>query len=414
MVGGATFAQAITFAVSPVLTRLYVPGEFGVLAVYGAVLGVLVGVVAMRYDFAIPLPEDDETAAHLLVLALAAVLALALVLTGVILYGGSGLLEGLGLGALSSYWYLIPVGVGGAGVYSALNYWAVRERSFDVIARTRVSRSGTAALVQVGLGAAGAGPLGLLTGHFLGQSAGIGALSRALMRKVHHVRAVTLRGLSSAASRYRRFPLVSAWGTLLNNAGLYVPAIALAAIYGPAVAGWFALAERTTKVPFTLIGNSAAQVYMGEAADTLRNAPYALRPLFRTFALRLLLVGIVPATVVALVGPDLFRLVFGAEWEVAGVFARVLAIAFVVRFVASPLSQTLNLLERQGIQLVWEGGRLLAVAGVFVLTSLQGWTPEECVLGYSVVMAISYVVIVLVSWSFLPSADPHKKSGGGI
>ena len=82
---------------SPVLTRLYTPEDFGVLAVYASIVSVLVVVTSLRYELAIPLPADDNTAANLLLLALAIVVALTL-------------LNGLGIWLLGGRigWWLPP------------------------------------------------------------------------------------------------------------------------------------------------------------------------------------------------------------------------------------------------------------------------------------------------------------------
>ncbi|MBC7345458.1 MAG: lipopolysaccharide biosynthesis protein, partial [Clostridia bacterium] len=41
LAGGTAVGQAIVVLASPILTRLYTPGDFGVLAVYSSLLGIL-------------------------------------------------------------------------------------------------------------------------------------------------------------------------------------------------------------------------------------------------------------------------------------------------------------------------------------------------------------------------------------
>jgi O-antigen/teichoic acid export membrane protein len=49
--------QAITVLVSPILTRLYTPEDFGVFGVYASILGIVTVVASLRYEYALPLPE---------------------------------------------------------------------------------------------------------------------------------------------------------------------------------------------------------------------------------------------------------------------------------------------------------------------------------------------------------------------
>lgn len=404
LVGGTVLAQGLLFISAPLLTRLYTPEDFGVLAVYSSVLAILSDIAGLRYNFAIPLPASDREGASLVVVSTAAVTLIAAIVLVIGLYI-EGIFEVAGLSAVQSYWYFLPLGVAGSGYYSTLNYWAIREKNFPTIARTRMSQAGASALTQIGLGVIGLGPAGLLTGHLIGTTAGIRRLAASIRRHGEIFRTVSFTTIVDSAVRYIRFPLVSTWGTLMNSAGLYVPAIALASIYGPTVAGWFALADRIVRLPLTLVGNSAAQVYVGEAAETMRRNPNRMRPLFKSFAIRLAGVGAIPAVTIALFGPDLFQVMFGADWSTSGIFAQALVLAFFLRLVASPLSQTLSVLERQGTQLIWEGGRLLSVLAVFWLAGTREWSPELCVLVYSAAMAASYGVIVVIGWMALPAVD---------
>ena len=61
-------------AAAPILTRLYDPDDFGLLAVYSGILALVLVVASVRYELAIPLPEDEEEAANIAVLSLLIVL----------------------------------------------------------------------------------------------------------------------------------------------------------------------------------------------------------------------------------------------------------------------------------------------------------------------------------------------------
>ncbi|MGB9859042.1 MAG: lipopolysaccharide biosynthesis protein, partial [Moorellaceae bacterium] len=83
LTGGTAAGQAMVVLASPILTRLYTPEDFGVLAVYSSVLSIVSVVASLRYELAIPLAEDDETAANLLLLSLTIGVGVSL-LTGIL------------------------------------------------------------------------------------------------------------------------------------------------------------------------------------------------------------------------------------------------------------------------------------------------------------------------------------------
>ena len=61
---GATIAQIIPVLVSPVITRLYGPADFGLLAVFTSITSIIAVIVCLRYESAIVLASSDEEAAN--------------------------------------------------------------------------------------------------------------------------------------------------------------------------------------------------------------------------------------------------------------------------------------------------------------------------------------------------------------
>jgi O-antigen/teichoic acid export membrane protein len=62
LAGGTAIAQALNVLTAPIITRLYTPNDLGNLSVYISIYSILVVVASWRYETAIPLPKDDETA----------------------------------------------------------------------------------------------------------------------------------------------------------------------------------------------------------------------------------------------------------------------------------------------------------------------------------------------------------------
>ena len=69
LMAGTTIAQAIPIAISPILTRLYSPEEFGLFALFLAIVSIFGVVATMRYEMAIVQPEKSEDAINLVFLS---------------------------------------------------------------------------------------------------------------------------------------------------------------------------------------------------------------------------------------------------------------------------------------------------------------------------------------------------------
>jgi lipopolysaccharide exporter len=370
LASGTAIAQLLLALAMPVLSRLYTPADYGALAVYSSTLAVLLVLASLRYEAAIPLPEDDEVAVSLLVLAFLLLAAMTALVSLVVWLAGGAFVTVVKVPALRPYLWLIPLGFIGAGTYQALSYWAIRRREFGRVAQTKLRQAGGQIVAQVTLGIVGTGAPGLLIGDMIGRVAGGGGLALLFLRERPHAR-VTRSTLAEVAARYRRFPLLTTWSGLLNIGSLQLPSIVFSASFGVAAAGLYALSFKMLVLPTMLVGQAVGQVFLSRAA-TLAREPERLRQLTERTALALFACGLPVFGAVALGGPQLFAIVMGSEWEQAGRYAQILAPWFIVWLVSSPLSGLLNVREWQGSALVFTAFEFTLRLGALLIGARRG------------------------------------------
>ena len=373
LVGGTALGQALVMLASPILTRVYSPADFGVLAIYTAVLAVITIVSAMRYEITLPMAKDEQTASNLMTLGLLIILVVSSLVALGVWVAGETMAGWINAEELRPYLWLLPVGVLGGGVYRVLSCWAIRKEIYGSIARTRLTQSVSMIVTQVGLGLVKAGPLGLLLGWIAGQSGGSGALGSVALRiERETLRQVSFTGMREAGRRYLKLVLFSSGSAIVGALVVAVPPVFFAASYGLAVAGAFALGQRVMAAPMELIAGSMSQVYWSDASRLAREEPAELRRLFIRTVLRLSAVGGLPILVIALASPWVFSLVFGSSWREAGVFLQVLAPMLMIQFVYNGLAGTLEVIERQDLIVVTSASRLLlALAGMALAVVLD-------------------------------------------
>jgi O-antigen/teichoic acid export membrane protein len=399
LVGGTAMAQAMAVAASPVLTRIYRPSDFGVLQVFISLTGFVMVVAAGRYEFALLLPEDEQSAFDLLGVAIFCVCLTTTVTAMIVaMFHQHPSMLPAGVAVLKGYLWLLPVSVLGGGLYQALSYRAMRQNAYRQIAATKLTQVAAMVAIQLGAGLVIRGPLGLLTGDAVGRITGSGKFLRELWRNhIVQVRGMRVRRMIRLAVRYRDYPLVSTWGGLLNASGLALPALFLAACYGAQYTGWFALVNRVLGVPAALIGASIAQVYTSQAATLSRADPQRLMYIFLETTRRMLYLGLVPCALFTIFAPWVFQTIFGRVWREAGEYARYLAFMCYAGFINSPVTLTLSVLQRQRTQFVWDAGKLALTALSFTLPYRFGYGPRVAILSYGVAMTLMYSIHWMLS-----------------
>ena len=347
LAGGTAGAQLLTILAAPLLTRLYSPEDFGMLAVYASLLALIGVISSFRYELAITLPEDDVEAANLAVLSLLLVLLTTVLIAVLVTLLANPVATVLGVPAMAGYFWLLPVGVLLSGGYTVFNYWCVRNKRFTAIATTRLRQALATIVVQ--LSAFKLGGIALLLGHVMGQSAGTVNLARPALTS-ESFKQVSWAGIKRAVNRYRRFPLFTTWSGLFNVAGHKLPPLLFASLFGVAAAGLYALSHRILSIPASLVGSAIAKVFLSLGAEAHRGQ--RLSSMYQTVQEKLIQIGLPPMFILIVTGPDLFAFLFGEEWREAGVIAQWLSISMFASFLVSPLSMIFTILEKQSVGLL--------------------------------------------------------------
>jgi len=395
LTGGTLFAQGLMALALPVLTRLYTPSDFSLLAVYMAALLLLTAVACLRLDLAIPLPERDEEAINLVALSLSAAIVVAGGLGIAILASPATAVRLLGQPGLEPYLWMLPTGVFLAAAYNALQYWATRKQRFKLVTQTRMTRAIGGAGTQLGVGWINPVPFGLLFGHMLYNGLGVIGLARAIWREDRPLfQAVDRRMARATLDNYRRFPLYSVPEALFNTGGLQLPIIVIGAVAAGPDAGFVMLAMQVLGMPMMLLGSSVAQVYIAEAPQRLRGG--TLASFTRGAMLRLLKVGGPPLVLAGILAPLLFPIIFGDDWARAGVIVAWMTPWFVLQFVTSPISVALHVTGNVRVAMALQGfGLVLRLGSVLLTASLaSGWLIEVYALSGMVFYGV-YLLTVL-------------------
>jgi len=410
LVAGTAVAQLILILVAPILTRLYDPDEFGLFALYYALVSYGNSIASLRYEFAIPLPQDDEDGRRLLYLTIVLTGLFSTTLMCLLVLGHDAFVGWLGEPKFIGLLWVVPVGVFFESMRVACRQGAIRFKNYQSLAQNDAGQAMLRAASQIGLGAARLNG-GLIFGDILGR---IGGASALLLRAVpgfgHTILSTSLADLRRLAARYRRFAILSTPATFLNSATLYLPMVVITRVYGLTAAGFYALTQRLIGIPLLLLGKSILQVYFGRAAELRRTGTRSIERLFlRTFR-GTFFVGFVVIAPIGLVGSWATPLVFGEAWTEAGVYLRILLPMYIVRFAANGVGPTLEVLERQDLALGREAFRFGTTLGALGVVIAAGGSSRHAMWSLSVAGTLGYGVYLWTSWRAIRASSSDSRN----
>ena len=396
---GTTLAQGITLLISPILSRLFNPHDFGVFGTFLSIVSAIALIASLRYEIAIVLPKKEDVAINLL--ALAALLTLiisTLSFIGVLLfkyfYQGYEFLDQ----DLKFLLYFIPVLILFIGFYQILNNYANRLKKYRSIVNYRVSNSLVSSSVNIAMGGMKFGSIGLLVGAILGNGISVVIFFKEMYKDIKEQSGyISKRKMKEIAFSYREFPLVNSFQSISDM--LQINGIIYFIIYffNSFIIGSFSYALRILQAPMNLLGSAMAQIFYQQASE-LKNNGENLKDIVKKTMIKSALTGLPIFLTIIFFGPQLFAFVFGETWREAGVYARILSPMLFFDFIRSPVSQVPLIIGRQkrlfSISLI--GNFILIISmlygGIFVHDIVKG------LLMFTVLQSL--YTIILLRWFY--------------
>lgn len=267
MTVGTIISQCAVMLANPLITRVYDPESFGGLALFTATVAILGLLATLRFDVAIPLPQDDDTALKLAILAVLSTISLTVLCSIMILLFGDTFVTLLKAPVLRPYLYLIPAGVLGTGLLTTLNYWTTRRKRFSTLTTSTIGGGLAGVAVQLLAGVTSRpGALGLIAGNLAGLCAALGTLIASTYREwpVGRLRSLTVPALSVTAQAYAAMPRYLLQTSFLNTVSRHALPLVMLAVFSPAITGLVVFAQRIMMLPARMIGGALWQVAHAE------------------------------------------------------------------------------------------------------------------------------------------------------
>ena len=168
LVSGTTFAQALPILISPILSRIYTPENFGVFALYTSMVTIFVVIATGQYHIAVMLPKSDRTSVNILMISTLLAAGFFILLTPVTIIFKDELADFFKESQFAYWIFYFPAGMLLLGLFRAFTYWFGRYKKYRFVAMGTVGLAFVTSGMNLVFGFGGYGTGGLVYSHLFG------------------------------------------------------------------------------------------------------------------------------------------------------------------------------------------------------------------------------------------------------
>lgn len=254
---GTLGAQIIQVLTIPLVLKFYTPEEFGLYAVYSAVLSVMVVISTGRYEMAVMVPRSRDEARDLVVLSCMAVA----LFTSIVFWIGYIVNSIYSIPIeYQIFLWSIPINIFFMGINQSFQYWFNRNNNFKIISQLRI--------LYAFFNAAGL----LLCGYYsIQQGLILSAIVASLVNVIvilylfsSNKYKISFKQMYHLMIIYKNYPLKSSVGAFLNSFSYSIESFLFPIMFGLYSTGNYFFAGRILNTIKTYTSSNIWQVFISQ------------------------------------------------------------------------------------------------------------------------------------------------------
>lgn len=338
---GVASAQAVAILVSPLLARLFSVPDFGKFSIYASVIYFVNTFSSLRLETAILAAKNEG---EILATGRSAVLVLIFTvgltyLVTTVCVKATGLVDPF-------YAWALPLGIFFCGTFEIVFNFSLRNQKIRLLSMSRFVQSSGGVLLQLSLGLAGFGLVGLVLGQTLGWMLGTATLiGTTSASRLFSPSAMSLRQTLHMVRSNKTYTVYDSVATATSIASNYLPTFLIATMFGTVMGGHYYMASRIMVLPAAVVANSLSQYIASQFVKWHEEGVFARNIVL--VAQGLTTMTLVPFLSFGLFSEPVFSFVLGKQWGVSGQIAGWCGLWMGLKFVFESLRLSLSLLSLQ-------------------------------------------------------------------
>jgi O-antigen/teichoic acid export membrane protein len=394
---GTGMAQIVNLISLPIITRLYLPSDIGLLKVFLEALAFFAIIISLKVEHIVLLPKKDKNAKKLLLLVLSLGLLSSTFTTLFILLAYF-------FGVLSFnllMWTILLPFTSYLMVYSrAIQQFSQRSANFK--------RSGISEIINRTVNSGFAIFSGILfkTNFNLLIAVGCGFVFKIIT--LHH--AYKLNGFYpiNHIKDGVKYLLEKGYQKILSSLIFSQIALSITTLsplwyishrWGAEDLGYYALVLSTLVLPTTIIGRAVGQVFYQQASSVFANGS-SFKEIFLSNISLLLVIGFCSFPFIYLFAENLYPFIFGSAWLKAGIIAKYYVFASLISFISIPFERSSIIVNAWWYSPVWYIGRIVTTFGVIFYSHIYETEFLDFIFFLSIQIGIMHFIDILASYLF--------------
>jgi O-antigen/teichoic acid export membrane protein len=402
LAGSEIVAQVILIGVTPILTRVYSPAEFGQYEFFKTSALLLVVIGFLNYDASIYSSKNDKERINSVCLSVFVLFAICTIASAVLFVLNDFFVQFFQTKIKNGWFWSLPVYAFFAALTNLMLVALTKDGSFKLISSIKIIVSILGASTQLFFGWLNLGYWGLVYSTIMVQM-----IAFILYFKPFYVqykgdfKDFSLKSSKIIMKTYWRLPFIVFPGNFLNNLVQSLPVFFLGRVDSQ-ILGYYGLAQRIIGFPLKLVTAAVQRLYVKELTDEIEKTGIGVNAYKKNLKIYGMIAFVLILGLLTFTKP-LLPILFGNEWLPAVPFAVVLGILFSVRFIFGGLSFVMVIGKAPIIGIYWQVFFAVGMTLSFLVCEWLEASPFITMLSYVLVGVFSYLIYGVISYTLAKS-----------
>ncbi|AKG73463.1 oligosaccharide flippase family protein [Salinicoccus halodurans] len=365
LISGSVIAQVITILLSPLITRLFSPEQFGLYTIIITAVSLFGPIICLKYDMAIIGANNIKETFSIIKLCFILIFPISFIISisySLLVFNGFNKKT-----EVIWYSFVIFILLLTYGLNNVLLAYNNKSRSYNLIASVTIIKSSVNNFILLITGFLNLGSVGLILSQIISSIVGVRKQSKEIRKKLIYLKKTSLYNMKSVFIKYINFPMFNATSAIINTSIYSSINLFIAMSFSLQQLGYYSISYRVLGIPFMIISANVARIFF-ERATKEKNEKGNFNSTFnKTF--KIIAIVIIPTIVLlAILAPTLFPIIFGHEWGIAGIYIALLSPMFAIRLIGESLTTSFIVAGKQNVELQFQLTLMIGQLIIYIFT----------------------------------------------